>query len=289
MESLHISPILLFLIITMSEENQDNSNSNEKVNFFGKQVTRAQLQPFVKFYEADHNLTTEDRKVMATELNWISNSSQIWGMLDASLAFFAPTFYRRFMNSKTSKVAENVRNMPVRRFIHRPFLSTMIGTATFFVSVIYHNKNLLDYTVTLLDKEIASNEFNQDQREAKKRQLGVWKTMVPTQMTFYYLYYWKTSNDPSLVLKDPRTMMENPHEVHYIPPPQQNHGQHHENEAPQWAKIRAANGFLSSEDEKKDESEDEGLLDGMLEDPKEEVDSEPKRSAWDRVRRGNGT
>lgn len=271
----------------MSEENPE-ANSNEKVSFFGKQVTRGQLQPFVKFYEADHNLTTEDRKTMAADLNWISTSSQIWGTLDASLAFFAPTFYRRYMNTKTSKVAESFRNMPVRRFIHRPFLSTMLGTATFFVSVIYHNKNLLDYTVSMLDKEIAGTELTEDQKEAKRRQLGVWKTMVPTQMTFYYVYYWKTSKDPAQVLKDPRTMTENPHEVHYIPPNEHSHGEIHR-EAPQWAKIRAANGFLEADEVKKGESE-EGLGDGGVEPIGESIDvEEPKvvekpKSAWDRVR-----
>lgn len=273
----------------MSEENPE-ANSNEKVSFFGKQVTRGQLQPFVEFYEADHNLTTEDRKTMAADLNWISTSSQIWGTLDASLAFFAPTFYRRYMNTKTSKVAESFRNMPVRRFIHRPFLSTMLGTATFFVSVIYHNKNLLDYTVSMLDKEIAGTELTEDQKEAKKRQLGVWKTMVPTQMTFYYVYYWKTSKDPAQVLKDPRTMTENPHEVHYIPPNEHSHGET-QREAPQWAKIRAANGFLEPDEVKKGESE-EGLGDGGVEPIGESMDmEEPKqvekpKSAWERVRGG---
>lgn len=269
----------------MSEENPEVTNSNDKVNFFGRQVSRGQLQPFVKFYEADHKLTTEDRKTMAADLNWISTSSQIWGMLDASLAFFAPTFYRRYMNLKSSKGAESFRTMPVRRFIHRPFLSTMIGTATFFVSVIYHNKNLLDYTRSMLDKEIAGTELTPDQKEAKKRQLSVWNTMIPTQMTFYYVYYWKTSSDPSLVLKDPRTMAENPHEVHFIPPAE--HSGESQREAPQWAKIRAANGFQDVDDRKETPELSEELGDGALEPVAEAEEGKPARSAWDRVRRGN--
>lgn len=286
----------------MSDE--EKHDPNEKVTFFGKQVTRAQIEPFVKFYNADHNLSADDRKVMATELNWISNSSQLWGMFDASLAFFAPTFYRRYTTAKATNVVESWRNLPVRRFIHRPFLSTMIGTLTYFVSVVYHSKTSLDYQVALLEKEITSPQTAPEESEAKKRQLQVWKTMVPTQMTFYYLYYWKSSQDPSLILKDPRTMTQNPHEVHYLPPPEA--AEHPklpfahaepEREAPHWAKIRASNGFAASEqgssdDEPKEEiPEPEVSAGGSYEDVETSLPisdkPEPKRSAWDRVRRGN--
>lgn len=280
------------------ENHPEPSNPNEKVNFFGRQVTRAQMEPFLKFYDADHQLTTEDRKTMATELKWVSNSAQMWGMFDASLAFFAPTFYRRYTTSKVTKVAESWRNMPVRNFIHKPFLSVFLGTATYFVSIVYHAKTSLDYQVGLLSKEIGDREYTPEQVEAKKRQLSVWKTMVPSQMTFYYLYYWKSSTDPSLVLKNPLSMTENPHEVHYVPPAEQEDhqhrtpfGTHQDPEAPHWAKIRAANGFAGASEPEKESS---SLFDDVLEDPitAEQIETAPevpetKKSAWDRIRRGN--
>lgn len=297
----------------MSDEEKP-ADPNEKVTFFGKQVTRAQIEPYIKFYDADHHLTPDDRKTMATELNWISTSSQLWGMFDASLAFFAPTFYRRYTTAKATKVAELWRNMPVKRFIHRPFVSTMMGTLTYFLSVIYHSKNSLDYQVSLLEREITAPETEQEDAESKRRQLTVWKTMVPTQMTFYYLYYWKSSQDPLLVLKDPRTMTLNPHEIHYMPPKEAENtgiveGQHdHVKEAPHWAKIRASNGFAQAEvadsrkvddieeisneePEKSHREQSDGVENdvGGLESPVSTIEekSEPKRSAWDRVRRGN--
>lgn len=283
----------------MSEEEKP-SNPNERVTLYGREVTLAQMEPIIKFYDADHQLTEADRKVMFTDVNWMSNTSRLWGMVDASLVFFAPTFYRRYTTSKLTNVAEQWRNMPLRQFIHRPFLSAMIGTVTYFVSVLYHTRIRIDHKVDLLNKEIYTEGTTHEEAEAKKRRLAVWKSMMAREMTFYYIYYWNTSRNPAHVLKDPREIAKNPHEIHYMPPSETAENQRllfaaapeHETEAPHWAKIRAANGFVAS---KHDEHEDNSAeIDGVLEDHFEDLQGgtklksvEPKRSAWDRVRKGN--
>lgn len=266
----------------MSES--ENPSSEDKITFLGRQYTRAQMEPYIKFYEADRYLNKQDRKVMASELNWITTSAQLWGMFDASLAFFVPTAYRRFTTAKRTQVVETWRNMPVRQFIHRPFVSMAIGTVTYFLSLVYHAKTLLDYQVALTTKEIAEDS-HLEESEGKKRRLNVWKSMSPSQVSLYYLYYLRSSEEPALALKDPRELAANPHEVVYIPPRENSRSRAEpEREEPHWANIRAANGF-SKTSQTLERENDADSLDPFSEPETESPDT--PTSAWDKIRRGN--
>lgn len=254
-----------------------SENPNDKINFYGRQVTRAQLEPFLEFYKADHQLTMQDRQIMASDLEKVRNTSVIWGMLDASIAFFAPTMYRRYTTSKTSVQGETWRKMPVRKIIHRPFLSVAIGTAIYFGSIFYHAKTQIDSQVDKLRVAAASSSGSETESASLKRMLDVWQHMLPSQITFYYLYYWKSSKDPSSILKDPSTMTQDAHEVHYIPPPHEKRGfggfvaEPEEKHLPHWEKIRKENGFVEP-----------NVSDEKLEDATSE-----KRNSWEKIRKGN--
>lgn len=267
-----------------------SDNPNEKVNFYGRKVSRAQLEPLVEFYKADHELTAQDRKIMASDLEKVRNTSVMWGMLDASLAFFVPTMYQRYVSSKTAIQGDALRKIPVRRFIHRPMLSMVIGTAVYFTSILYTANKLINSQVDKLTTAVSASE-SEEESERLKRLLSVWKSMLPSQVTFYYLYYWKSSQDPSFILKDPVKMAQNPHEVHYIPPA------HHkrliggfvsepelEKHLPHWEQIRKENGFIESEQrEDIPEMEDSTISETPLPD---DSANKPK-SAWERIRKGN--
>lgn len=267
-----------------------SENPNEKVSFYGRKVSRAQLEPLVKFYQADHELTHQDRQIMASDLEKVRNTSVMWGMLDASLAFFVPTMYRRYVNSKVTKQAESLVKIPVRRFIHRPMLSVVIGTAVYFTSILYNANKQINSQVDKLTTSVSAGE-SEAESSSLKRMLNVWQTMLPSQVTFYYLYYWKSSQDPSFILKDPVKMTQNPHEVHFIPPAQHKRqfgGFSSEPELektlPHWEQIRKENGFVETQQNEELPEEEIG---NITETPLPEDTTDKPKSAWERLRKGN--
>lgn len=274
-------------------------NPNETVNFYGRKVSRSQLEPLVEFYKADHELTAQDRNRMAADLEKVRNTSVMWGMLDASLAFFGPTMYRRYVTSKATKEAESLRKIPVRRFIHRPMLSVVIGTAVYFTSILYNANKQINSQVDKLTTAVSASE-SEAESESLKRMLNVWKSMLPSQVTFYYLYYWKSSQDPSFILKDPVKMTQNPHEVHFIPPSQHKRlfggfvsDLELDKHLPHWEQIRKENGFVPNEQTQNVPGAENSVSDAEngvmseVESPVSEAPSTRPGSAWERIRKGN--
>lgn len=232
-------------------------NSSDTVNFYGKQLPKAKLEPFFKFYDADHKLTPQERQLMASDLDSIRSTLILWGFFDGSLAFFAPTFYRNFLELKKSGQLPGVK--PIRRFVHRPMLSTAIGSVAYFVSIYFHAQRSISFYTLRLQSQVLAGENT----ESNQRRLDVWKTFTPSQVTFYYLYYRKLSQDLGFVLPDPRNTK--PHDVYYRPP---EHEKHHETK-PHWDEIRRQNGF-----EGRDHDDTaSGSVGGNA-------------SAWDKIRRG---
>lgn len=266
------------------------NNPNDIINFYGRKVSQAQLEPLVKFYNVDRELTTEDRQTMVSDLEKVRNTSLVWGVLDGSLAFFVPTMYRRYVSSKGAKPAEALSKTPVRRFIHRPLLSVAIGSLAYFTSILYNVDKQIKKQVEGLSASVSAAE-SEAESASLKRMLGVWKNMFPSQITFYYMYYWKTSRDPSFILKDPVQLTQNPHEVHFIPPAQQKRTfggfvsePEQQKNSPHWDQIRKENGFA----EEKAGPLPEAEIENVSELPSDsEQAAEKPTSAWERLRKGN--
>lgn len=207
-------------------------------------LTPKQFEASVKFYEADQKLKTEDREAVAEDLQSIMLKTAFIGYGSAMGNFFIPTIVNRFQNPKRVGVPNTSRFS-----IHRPFLSFLIGLTALMVT----NQQVAKYQFS---KEIDSLQGD----SSKKHQMEVWKAMDYHQASLFFLYYRKTAENPSFIIKDPRTYTEKTqHEVHYNPPSAKSlsftsalgfgQGPSDSDRGPlsHWDEIRIANGFVPDE------------------------------------------
>lgn len=245
-----------------------------------ERLTPSQFNASVHFYEADLKLTPEDRNEIANDLKSVMLYSTILGYSSGIGVLLLPTIY-----SKVQKIPRPVISRPgmppFTPRIYKPFLSFMMGLSALLV----------------VNQQVAKYKFQQKINEtsanySKENQLQTWKAMDYHQSGMFYLYYMKTSQDPSFIIPDPRTVTKAKlHEVQYHPPKKtKKHGEddYYPNDTldhttqSHWDKIRSQNGFT------KPEVNDSSILDvdidGLNDDDKKVL--EKPRSAWDNVRKG---
>lgn len=204
---------------------QTQTSTDSQINPLLQKLTPQQFEASVHFYEADRNLNHEDRVDLANDLGKVATQMVVTRMSLGTLAFASPTiYYKYYVKTK----------LPL--LVHKPFLSVFLGLST----MIGVNELLGNY------------EFEQKRRQVQSRsirQYDVWKAMDYHQTSFFYLYYIKSSQDESYILKDPRKFTEKSlHEVHYKPKHQQINSNSStdnasEHKTTHWDQIRAANGF----------------------------------------------
>lgn len=275
------------------EENKSNDNGSVSVplnndNPLLRKLSPKQFDASVKFYEADHALNGEDREQLSQDLQTMVTKTSLTSYGLGSLAFFTPTLIKKF---------QKVPNFPKKSIVHKPFISFVIGLGTMVAS----NQ--------IMSKYQFESKISQLSSSGNKTQLSVWKAMDYHQATLFYLYYRRTSQDPSYIVKDPRAFSEKTmNEVHYNPPMRKKNqnsvlGRDQEeikspDQLSHWDKIRIANGFqppIAAEDsttnldqETTEESVESAIEDessSTYSDTKESKQSQPK-SAWDKVRQG---
>ncbi|KAK6458724.1 uncharacterized protein RJT20DRAFT_123782 [Scheffersomyces xylosifermentans] len=259
-----------------------------------------QFRASVRFYEADQKLTPEDRKTISDDLQSILLRTNFYGYGSSILGFAMPTLYYKLKGVKPPQVvAPGFR--PYTPLVQKPFLSFMVGLTALLIT----NQQVCKYQF-----QQKLNSF-QD-RYTESNQVDVWKAMDFHQAGLFYLYYLRTSTDPSFIIKDPRTFTrQQQHEVHVIPPSQRSshfsdalglgHKKHSDNGQIQgeglshWDRIRIANGFDISEAPKEDaapsikapEASDSFVEDDINElDKNVESNSNAPKSAWDSIRKG---
>lgn len=254
-----------------------------------QRLTPKQFNASVNFYEGDKDLTVHDREQIANDLGKVVTRTAVGSYLSGFLGFFALTGYKRLVNPKRGL---SISPDPLRpgRFVHQPFLSFLIGLTTMIatneVSGRYQFHNKLE-------------QLQQDLR--KQNQYRVWQAMDHHQASLFFLYYKRSSEDPSVILKDPRKFTEKSlHEVQYRPPKpksnansvlgRQDDSRQIENpdtkELTHWEQIRIANGFTVNPTNTNTSTSSTGP------DESDEANSETSEStstgtSWDRIRQNN--
>lgn len=244
-----------------------------------------QFEAAVNFYEADKELTVAERNQIGEDLKQVIMKTAFVGYTSGVLAFFTPGTYNKYYGKPNSTnvppgalFTAGGRPLPVspmKRFVHKPFLSFMIGLSTMMIT----NQLTCWYLCKQKQESIHDNE-------KLKR---VWQTIDYHQATMFFLYYRKSAENPSFIVKDPRNFTND--EIHYRPPPpsrdQHSHftnalgigytktPQEKGGELSHWDQIRIANGFEPDREPAKGTEANEDSVD------------RPGSSAWDSIRQHN--
>lgn len=271
---------------TTGEVSHEVQQSNPLEN-----LTPKQFELGVKLYEADHVLTKDDRKVMAEDLKGVVLRAHFWALVNTITFGYIPTFYRNVSEMRNPKIKKSRYTRPT---INRPWLSVGIALAALGISYPTEYTGLWNDKIKTLSKEPTADETPEEVAQ-RARLVNVWRAMPWQQATLFYVYYSKTIDDSTFILKDPRHFTNDDlHQVHYQPPRgplaavQESTGAH-------WDKIRAANGFQVASSEPADSGQfisetdpaEFGLPDAKIELKETEEHRASPKSAWEAIRRGN--
>lgn len=162
-------------------------------------LTPQQQQLGVALYEADKDLTPQDRQIIANDLRSMTTRANLWTLVDATAAFFIPTAYRSFKMKSQKVPASEFLKQPV---IHRKPLSAAIGfavlLAAFPMELTYRWQNKINSLAA------QRPSFPGEVPTESERQLKMWKAMPQYQAALFYGYMSKTARDQSHVFQDPR-------------------------------------------------------------------------------------
>lgn len=281
----------------MNTDSQESAVLPHEDNPLRQKMTSKQFDASVKFYEADHQLTKDDRLDLSKDLQDVVFKSSLIGYLSGIGNFFLPTIADRFQSKKVGNVVKQGRFQFPR--IQKPFFSFFLGLAT----MMFMHQLVSKYQFS---KQIERLEAD----SSKSRQAEVWKAMDYHLASLFYLYYRKTAQNPTFTIKDPRSFTQhNAHEVHYDPPSKNTHftkalgigdeSMSQNSNLSHWDRIRLANGFYPTESKPESESpefqsnESEPFLSSTQEGSSASVDApsqapNTKKTAWDRIREGSG-
>lgn len=249
-----------------------------------RKLTPQQFDASIKFYEADKNLNQEDRGELASDLQSAMYKTAFIGYGSAMGNFFLPTIAHRFQQPSMPSLPTN----KIKPLIHKPFLSFLIGLTAMLIT----NQQVAKYQFS---KKINSLEAE----PSKKNQLETWKAMDYHQASLFFLYYRKTAENTSFIVKDPRSYTEKTlHEVHYNPPSKDHHftktlgigqGDYSDNNTiSHWDQIRIANGFTPSQTSNPPVNEQESSQGLPTDQDTNANDDDPIQNkhttAWDAIR-----
>lgn len=265
----------------MSDNQGETSTERSTDNPLLDKLSPTQFNATVKFYEADQKLTQEDRNDIANDIIKRARYSTVVGLGASTLVMFAPTAYSRIMKIQPPFVP-GPKNSLRRPLLYKPLLSFLLSVAT----MLFVNQRVGAYQFTQRVKELEASG-------TKENQLGVWKAMDYHQAAVYFLYFKKSSVDPSIILQDPRTattqsLAEYANTVKH----KGDKGDKGVSGSSSWDKIRRENGFSPPQSSEESIFFKEGgndVRDSESDfidiDPVDPVDSKPT-SAWEAIRQG---
>lgn len=297
----------------MSDTNSESSDGSLTV--MGKTIPPQQAKSLLNFFEADHQLTLEDRGILADDLVNARSRQLISGMLTSLIALFTPSVIKHYRDQARAKL---IGSTSVKRPVFaNPSASISIACLVYFATMYFSGKVSMDLKIEQLSHEQVDYLLDEKSRESKTRQLSVWKAISADRLPLFAYYYQDTAVNPDHIMKDPRKMAA---EQSYLPNSSNTRGSVIDSVQLQhpsaWSQVRQKNGFsdtsgqfdtlitnqgdgsiieyMSAQNENdgyssaysSDDSHE--LLDSppsFLEKPNKE-ESKPL-SAWDRVRRGN--
>ncbi|KAI3404169.2 hypothetical protein KGF56_003069 [Candida oxycetoniae] len=156
-------------------------------NYLQNKLSPQQFQESIDFYEADRQLTVEDRLRLTKELQSILVSNNLIGYSAGMVGLLVPTIYYKLIKKQSPNKLS---------FIQKPLFSFFFGFANMMVvSSIVERRSYYD---------VLNNGTLND------RQLNVWKRMDWQKVPAFFYYYLKSSKDPRFKLRDPRSITVDP-------------------------------------------------------------------------------
>lgn len=298
----------------MSGTNTESSDGSLTV--MGRTIPPQQVKSLLRFYEADHQLTPEDRGILADDLVAARSRQLISGMLTSLIALFTPSMMKHFRDQARAKATG--ATAPTRPVFARPGLSISVACLTYFITMLYSGKVSMDLKIELLGREKADYLLEEHARLSKVRQFNVWKSLSADRLPLFAYYYQDTAVNPDHIMKDPRKLAaEHPNAGTYQPNSSttQEFVIDSEKHTSAWSQIRQQNGIIDTprQLDKLSRGSQEGSIDDYMSPQKNYedystfyssnesreylgevpsyLDKENKEdakslSAWDRVRRG---
>lgn len=283
----------------MPETNTEQDfNPDGSLTIMGQKIPPKYVQSLLAFYEADHQLTPNERKILAEELSGARMLLVFSGMLTSAVALFAPSMWKHFKLQAELKVSG--ATLPKRPVFHRPFMSGLFATGAYFLTLYYTSKVVRDGKIEDLTRAQSDGLLGEETRESKKRQLDVWKALSPERLPLFAYYYQDTVIHPANIMVDPRQLAhKKPHEPSYIPPANGVKPESEQAASSSWSHVRQENGFFDAKKEDPKETEGSSVQDlstskhdtssdSFYKDNSSSQDQETKpMSAWERIRKGS--
>lgn len=226
----------------MSDTNTESSDGSLTV--MGRTIPPQQAKSLLRFYEADSQLTLEDRGALADDLVSARSRQLISGLLASLLALFTPSMIKHFRDQGGAKSTGQAA--PKRPVFARPGLSISIACLTYFMTMFYSGKVSMDLKIEQLSREQANYLLEEDIRQSKVRQYNVWKSLSADRLPLFAYYYQDTAVNPDHIMKDPRKLAaDHPNAGSYQPNSTSSRGSAivTEEHPSTWSHIRQQNGF----------------------------------------------
>lgn len=225
----------------------------------------------IAFYEADIQLTPSDRTELHHELNKIISKAGFISLACGMVGFSAPRMYSRFISHHPAGM-------------NAPLVSMVLGCT-----------GILGAHAMISNYELQRQVKHQQQLN-NQRMVDIWKQLDPDRFEYYSHYFWSTSRDQKLILKDPR--LTDSKYAKYVPMEQKINDETKEVEdiktGSQWDQIRISRGDFIANDKYDDSlgglslgtdnvltSQNGELVNG---DKFEDQEDKANMSAWDRIR-----
>ncbi|EGW31903.1 uncharacterized protein SPAPADRAFT_61006 [Spathaspora passalidarum NRRL Y-27907] len=245
----------------MSKETPSMSTSRDNPLF--DKLNPQQIQASIKFYEADHELTHEERLKITQDLQYMVGKSNIVTLGATIAGSLSPTVYYRYIKKQVPAGA---------RFIVYPGLSFFLGLGNLF----------------LVNNMYGRYQFNQKQNEVHDPKLQrVWDSMDYRTLAIFYIYYLRSSADPNAIMKDPRSITRediygvkvDPNMAEKVNQPKDTYSEY----ATRWNEIRQEEVKHEQELPEIKKYDNDDIFD--FDKPRTETsDQEDHQSAWDKIR-----
>lgn len=185
-------------------EHNSESRSDESLTIMGRSIPPEHLKPLLRFYEADHQLTSNERARLAEDLVMARRTLISSGMVFSTMTLFIPSMAKHYR--------ENGFTLPGRRpatrlpFFYKPFWSAALAAGAYFFSVYFTGKATVDSKILQLNSKLCDSLMDDEQKQSTSRILNVWKSLNVEKLPLFAFYYEDTVLHPDHIMKDPREL-----------------------------------------------------------------------------------
>ncbi|RLV90798.1 hypothetical protein JA1_004295 [Spathaspora sp. JA1] len=239
-----------------NQQSQSPVNTQPDNPFFDK-LNPQQIEASIKFYEADHALTGEDRVKLSKDLQNLLGKANITSLGAAIVGSASPTIYHRFIKRQVPAGA---------KMIVYPGWSFLLGITNMLVV----------HSVYGRSQFVKAQQGEHDNVRIKQ----VWQSMDYRTLAFFYIYYMRSSMDPNAIMKDPRTITRS--DIYGVKVDDRLKEKVDEEHATRWNEIRQEEPVSEYTPRTSAAHEEEDDIFGF--NKPENSDTNEYQSAWDKIR-----